>query len=179
MKIILNTTEENIAEDWDYNYLKRESEYTVYGMIIKKSHILYYLCDEIYIDFPSTHPFNIFKVIDGRLSRYWIFGLVKDTEQSMELMFPEWVNEDKFANNLVDGEEREVQIFKAYKEAMDLEFPDSSISEIAQVGDNEWLICPICIDAWMNRDNKDALVKCPKCLKILNNPRYINEYPHL
>ena len=53
------------------------------------------------------------------------------------------------------------------------------ISEIAQIGDDEWLICPTCLDAWQYNDDKDALVRCPKCLKVLNNPRYKNEYPHL
>jgi hypothetical protein len=62
---------------------------------------------------------------------------------------------------------------------MDLEFPDSSISETAQVGDGEWLICPSFIDAWKYGSNREALVRCPKCLKVYNNPRYKNEYPHL
>ena len=62
---------------------------------------------------------------------------------------------------------------------MDLEFPDSSIIEIAQIIDDEWLMCSFCIDAWQCKNEIDALVKCPKCNKVLNNPRYQNEFPHL
>ena len=60
---------------------------------------------------------------------------------------------------------------------MDLEFPDSSISEVAQIGDDEWLICQQCFDAWQSTNYVDALVKCPTCQKIYNNPRYKNPWP--
>jgi uncharacterized CHY-type Zn-finger protein len=57
---------------------------------------------------------------------------------------------------------------------MNLEFPDPSIVESAQIGDDEWLICPKCIDAWKST-TRDALVICPNCKKMFINPRYKNE----
>lgn len=39
---------------------------------------------------------------------------------------------------------------------MDLEFSDPSITEVAEIGDKDGLICPKCIDAWKWDDNRDA-----------------------
>ena len=120
-----------------------------------------------------------FKIIDNRLSRYWVFGIIEGLESHPSWLFPEWINEPYFQDNLTDLAPREVQIFKAYKKFMDLEFPDNTVSGVAQVGDDKWLICVDCLDAWENPDVKDAMVRCPKCGKIFHNPRYKNEWPHL
>jgi hypothetical protein len=56
---------------------------------------------------------------------------------------------------------------------MDLEFPDPSISDKTQALDDEWLMCPFCIDAWQS-DSKDGMVICPTCHRKLHNPRYEN-----
>ena len=40
------------------------------------------------------------------------------------------------------------------------------------MGDDKWLICPDCIDAWESSSAIDPLVRCPKCLKVFNNPRF-------
>ena len=55
---------------------------------------------------------------------------------------------------------------------MDLEFLDPSISNFAEIADDDWLMCPKCIDAWKSKGDRDALVKCSKCLTIFKNPRY-------
>jgi len=108
------------------------------------------------------------------MSRFWEFDLIQENLGYVGpyISFPEWIQEEYFYSNLVDGEKRERTIFNRYKELMDLEFPDSSISISAEVGDENWLICPICIDAWECKNNIDALVKCPKCGGKMNNPRY-------
>ncbi len=172
---------ENLKRGSDllYENLIIGREYNVYGMIVNHGQICYYISDREYCHFPVARPANLFIIIDHRLSRYWIFGTIEAFENYPLWIFPEWLNEPYFQDNLTDYEEREVKIFKSYKELMDLEFPDSSIIEVAQIGDNEWLICPMCNDAWRYNNIMHALVKCPNCLKILNNPRYKNEYPHL
>jgi len=155
-------------------------EYIVYALSEYYESIWYCICDESYTYHPMWIPEHFFELSDNRLSHYWIFSFKEDLKKNRFFFgFHEWANQLDFYDNLVDGEKREVQIFKTYKELMDLEFSDSSISEIAQIGDDEWLICPACLDAWQYKDDKDALVRCPKCLKVLNNPRYKNEYPHL
>ena len=57
----------------------------------------------------------------------------------------------------------------------DLKYPDDSVDKIAEIGDDRWLICPICIDAWISPDVHNAMVKCPKCKQYLQNPRYTRE----
>ncbi len=157
-------------------------EYTIYGITIRDEYIWYYLCDEIYTYFPRWKPPFFFEVVDPRLSRYWIYSY-KKLENYIRahpiITFPEWANNHPdYYDKLTDGDDPEVAIFKTYKELMDLEFPDSSISKAAQIGDAEWLICPLCWEPWQNSEDIDALVRCPKCQKILNNPRYLNEWPH-
>lgn len=179
MKVILDETKYVAAQQDNYEYLIKGKEYVVYGITIAEGQIYYYICDEMYSYYPMTKPSSFFKVINAHCSRYWIFSLCENPEKFFKLMFPEWINESMFVTNLVDGEDREVKIFKAYKEAMDLEFPDSSITETAQIGDDEWLICPVCIDAWKSKNDLDALVICSECLSILNNPRFKNVYANL
>src|SRR4029078_11674893 len=162
-----------------YDSLDVGMEYHVYGMINNHGKIFYYICDKMHNHFPIAKPAYLFEILDNRLSRYWIFGIIEGFEKYPVWIFPEWINEPYFQDNLTDGEDREVQIFIAYKERMDFEFPDASISQVAQIGDNEWLICPACFDAWLCGNAKDALVRCPSCQNIFNNPRYKNEWPHL
>ncbi|MCX6989868.1 MAG: hypothetical protein NTX49_02205 [Chlamydiae bacterium] len=175
----LSSENESYIQDSGYEFLDIGKEYNIYGMIIIHGKVCYYVCDRAHSLFPIARPADLFEIIDNRLSRYWVFGIIEGFEKYPLWIFPEWINEDYFQDNLTDGEAREVAVFKSYKELMDLEFPDSSISETAQIGDNEWLICPTCIDTWQYNDDRDALVRCLKCQKILNNPRYKNEYPSL
>lgn len=170
-------SEDSIYQDsLRYEFLEIGKEYNVYGMIVNEE-VRYYICETRQALFPVSRPASLFKILDNHLSRYWIFGFIEGFKKYPVWIFSEWINEPYFQDSLTDLAEREVQIFKSYKELMDLEFPDSFISEMAQLGDDEWLICTTCIDAWQHSSVKDALVRCPKCRKILNNPRYKNEYP--
>ncbi len=166
-------------QDVMYEFLDVGKEYNVYGMILIHGQISYYICDRAHNRFPIARPAKLFEIIDNRLSRYWVFGMIQGFEKYLVWIFWEWINEAYFQDNLTDGEEKEVGIFQAYKKLMDLEFPDSSITEDAQIIDDEWLICSSCIDGWECSSDRDALVMCPKCQKILNNPRYKNRYPGL
>lgn len=87
------------------------------------------------------------------------------------LSFKEFANED-FYERFIDGGEEEEEIFYRYQQAMELEFPNPSVLEKADVGDRDWLICPFCIDAWEHSDTTFAMVVCPKCEKVMHNPRY-------
>lgn len=177
MKIkCISTKKESI--DSIYEFLEIEKEYTVYGMMVKDGEVFYYICDRVHLFFPIPRPAHLFEIIDHRLSRYWIFGIIEGFKKYPSWIFPEWVNEPYFQDSLTNLEEREVAIFKSYKELMDLEFPDSFVSEIAQIADIGWLICPSCLEAWESSNDVYALIKCPKCHKTLKNPIYKNEYPH-
>lgn len=172
----------NYSIDVENFSIKEGKEYVVYAIWIYLGYIWYCICDEDKTFYPIWNPSMLFEVSDNRLSRYWIFTIDKDDDKKAPfLSFPEWASDMNFYEDLVDGnsDDKSAIIFKKYKELMDLEFPDSSISETAQIGDEEWLICPKCIDAWQSKSNRDALVKCPKCKTIFNNPRYKDEWPHL
>ncbi len=155
-----------------YEFLDIGSEYNVYGMIVYHGQLSYYICDRVHTRFPVAIPLHHFEIINSNLSRYWIFGIIEGVEKFPLWTFPEWINEPYFFDGLTDQEEREVSIFKAYKELMGVEFPDPSITELALVGDSEWLICPDCMDAWNSPGDKDGMVICPKCKKMMHNPRH-------
>ena len=151
--------------------------YVVYGMILYSGYVWYYICDESYGYYPSWNPSPLFNVEDGRLSKYWLYSFEKGKNRDMSetrWAYPEWVNEPYYYDHLTDGDEREVKIFQKYKAHMDIEFPNPSITERATALDEEWLMCPLCIDAWRSLC-KEGMVICPKCKHMLHNPRYENK----
>lgn len=159
--------------------VKEGKEYLVYATSIYFGYVWYCICFEDTDFYPHWAPSMLFEVTDNRLSRYWIFGLCeayKDAgiKKVPFLSFPEWTNDIYFYEDLIDEgyDDPNTVIFNKYKEIMDLEFEVSSISETAQIGDAQWLLCPKCIDAWQSENDRDALVKCPICATIYNNPRY-------
>jgi hypothetical protein len=145
-------------------------EYTVYALGKSDGEPLYYLYDEYCSYYPMFHSSPFFEITDNHPSRYW----VPSKSEPNFLAYPEWALDDNYYGNLIDDEAGESRIFRHYKALMDLEFPDSTITEKAQIGDAQWLICPTCIDAWQSPDNLDAVVICPKCQNMLHNPRYQN-----
>jgi hypothetical protein len=162
-------------------YVEVDQEYIVYGMTIREGFIWYYLCDQAFTYFPRWKPSPFFEVIDPRISRYWIYSYKKmDSYLHAHpiLTFPEWANNHPdYYDKLTDGRPYEVEVFHTYKEWMDLEFPDKSIFEYAEVGDKEWLICSQCIDPWQDSNPHNGMVRCPKCNKIMHNPRYQDACP--
>ena len=49
--------------------------------------------------------------------------------------------------------------------------PIPRITDRANEIDNNWLMCPLCNDAWESQ-SLYGMVRCPKCKKRLHNPRY-------
>lgn len=148
-------------------------EYIVYGMTVYLGTIWYYLADDTYSDYPIWHPSSLFDVVDGRLSRHWRYS-DQGGERAVKrprIAFPEWACDPDFYARLTDWEEKEIAIFKQYKELMDLEFEDLSITEFADQ-ENDWLLCRNCWEAWESTNHEDALVRCPKCATILKNPKF-------
>jgi hypothetical protein len=169
--------ENSICDDFLSKYfLDLNTEYVVYAVAIEKGNLIYCICDRAYSYHPRWKPARYFEITDSRISRYWIFLL--DGPYPI-LSFPEWANQSDFYGNLCEGEKTEVTIFQSYKGLMDLEFPNSRITQTAQIIDREWLMCPSCFDAWKHYEVQDALICCPKCKTVWNNPRYKNEWPHL
>lgn len=155
--------------------------YVIYAALSLNGYPGYFICDDDTDVYPLWYPSNFFNIIDSRLSRYWIGSVQEDDKTKTTLFFGffEWANEDFFHDHLIDGEAREMDLFRKYKQLMDLEFPDSAITQAASIGDQEWLICPSCLDAWKNSNCDDALVMCPICHQTFCNPRYQNKFPRI
>jgi hypothetical protein len=158
-----------------YERLFINQEYTVYGILIIENITYFYICASTDDDYSLPLLSTAFSIVDPRPSRFWIFGI---RNQNPILFFPEMIQEEYFEDRITDWQQREMDIFKKYKKLMDFEFPDSSITENAQIGDENWLICPTCIAPWEYSSDKDAIVECPTCKKAMNNPRYKDALPH-
>ena len=163
----------NPKNNYDNDFLEINKEYNVYGMLVDDGQVYYYTCDQLQDDYPLAMPAPLFEIKDNRVSRYWVFGTIEGFKKCLIWIFPEWIVEPYFSDKLTDWKAREVKIFKTYKKLMDLEFPDPSISETAEIADNQWLMCPLCIDAWQSSNERDGMIRCPKCNTIMHNPRYL------
>jgi hypothetical protein len=154
-----------------------DKSYLVYTMDEQDGITWFCIVDEEY-SAPRWHPNLFFEVSDPRLSKYWICNFWNDSQDISHFVlgFPEWTNNKYFYTDLIESEEDVWEIFLKYEKLMYVEFPDPAVVEKAQIGDEDWLICPLCIDAWKS-NTQDALVTRPKCKTVLNNPRYKNELP--
>lgn len=101
-------------------------EYVVYGIEIIDGYPWYYLCDDGNAGYPWPYPAPLFDVSDGRISTYWSYKhkmrVVKDTvDLYTHFTFKDWLDDDFFADRLLDGGAREMNIFQQYKKKMDCE----------------------------------------------------------
>ena len=103
-------------------------EHVVYAMGVEAGQLWFYLCAGRGESVPFRYPSPAFDVIDGRISRSWVFDLVKTRHDSYPLLaFPEWVSDLAFYERLTDALEPELGIFRRYRLLMDAESeePDS------------------------------------------------------
>lgn len=149
--------------------------YTVFSVFEFMDSVWYAVCDEFFNGYPSIYPYTLFELVDSRVSRHWHVSVnnINDAKPTLELSFPEWLDDPFFYNSLIDGESKSVQIFSDYKLLMDLEFGDSSISLSAEALDSAWVLCPSCHDAWECSNTVDELIKCVNCKEIVKNPRIV------
>jgi hypothetical protein len=157
--------------------LEINKNYNVYGMYYIKQVIYYLIFDG---ETPDWYPSELFTIIDNRISYMWYFKKYDPIDPGLIEAFwgyYELIIIDNHYSDLVDREYKAMSIFRKRKEQMDMEFPDASITEVAQLGDETWLICPTCIEAWEFTSCRDGMVRCPKCKNVMHNPRYKNELP--
>ena len=123
--------------------------------------------------YPVAYFVAFFDMVDRRVSRCWTIGYQGTNARSSEifLTFEEWSMDAASYERLVDGAEQEQRIFRARKELTDLEFPNPSIVDAAQMLDGGWLLCPKCANAWESQA-ADGMSRCPKCGALLRNPRW-------
>jgi len=152
-------------------------EYTVFGLLFSSGMPHYLICDDndIYYDndaIPVWHPPSMFAVTCDRVSRHWRVANWSNSEQYFVLIgYPEITESPEAYDRLVDADPAARYAFYKRKQLAELEFPDSSIEQVAQLIEGDWLQCPFCADAWQS-NSLNALVRCPACRKISNDPRY-------
>jgi hypothetical protein len=137
-------------------YIRVGKEYIVYGLCQFSDDIDFLVYEESICSFPIWCLSLFFEIINPLASRYWLCSIKENykDQKGVVVGFPEMIKDDSFYNNLTDGEEEELKIFRYYRKLMDLEFPNNSIKEKAQIGDEKWLMCPSCIDAWEGSDDR-------------------------
>lgn len=151
--------------------------YIVYGMVLSRSHIKYLVLGN-FDPFPQWMPAELFEITDGKLSRHWYCGSNFDgLSYTVKFVwgYKELAECSLHFDLLVDRDREALNVFTQRKAAMDLEFPDPAISDIAEIIEGNWVMCPKCIDAWESQPTLDALLRCPSCGSILINPNQLNE----
>jgi hypothetical protein len=142
--------------------------YIVYAITVRDNYLWYYIDDDYSYVYPVGEPAPLLSIVEGRMSRYWVCSY-------SIIVFPEWANDPyNFYDALTNGDEEEEEIFLRYKKLMDVEFPNPSITISATLLDTNWLMCPICIDAW-ETVSTEGMVICPKCHTMMHNPQYSRE----
>jgi hypothetical protein len=168
-----NLTLMEFHQDGEVPHLDIGNFYEVYAICIRNKYPWFYICDEGY-SFPLSFPLPFFEIIDNRLSKYWTMGYncsyIKNTGDDIDILFAfkEWTHNKYFYEKLLNGKGKE--IFLKYKSLMDVEFPDSNLRQAEVLKDN-WIMCPECNESWEEFKN-DGILRCPKCLKQINNPLY-------
>jgi hypothetical protein len=104
-----------LLSDGQTNLVQNE-EYCVYGIAFRDNHPWYYLCLGEDDDSPTAYPAELFKIIDGKLSSYWMLS----TEES-SIVFEEWANDSSFYERLVDDDPTAIAQFKRYQTLMNNE----------------------------------------------------------
>ena len=162
-----------LRDDKESKYLERGVEYTVFAVYLK--HPIEFM---IQVDSLPSAPFLISSddvdILDNRLSKFWVFGnvtqaTINSNERPAILAFPEWVNDIGFYQNIIESTGGSGDIWREYKEKMELEFAPSDLVKTAIDLDNGWLQCVDCSDAWLPELIGEA-VSCPSCSAIQRRP---------
>lgn len=104
--------------------------------------------------------------------KFWTFWA--DLEIEYALALDQGLEDISYGGNIII--DRALQVLKKMTEEklVDmktyLKISDPYIKESAIVGDDVWLICSKCIDAWED-NSSSAMVICPKCKYAFHNPR--------
>lgn len=158
----------------------KESEFLIKGVE--------YTVFAVYLDFPTgfmvqvdslpAEPYLVgsdeVDVIDNRLSRYWVYGsAVPETNHSNErpaiLAFSAWVDDVGFYENIVDSKGGSGDIWREYREKMELEFASASLNKTAIPLDHGWMQCVDCSDAWVPSSDGEVIC-CPSCSALQRRP---------
>lgn len=156
--------------------LELNKEYLIYGISFYNDICEYLISDKYNKIF--WFPDEIFHVSENSISSLWYFKKLEKTEWLTSNWYIwgyyELANYEKHLEDLIERVPEALEIFYIRKKNMDLEFSDLSIKEKASTVDNNWLMCPTCVDAWES-NSIFAMVECPKCKNVMHNPKYYKD----
>lgn len=103
--------------------------YTVFAVSKYFDIVFYYILSDESNEYPLAYPFHLFEIYDYNISKFWVTSLKKiqtvediNIENQEIISFKEWsYNGDRFYENLIEGKNQEVLIFKDYRVKMLLE----------------------------------------------------------
>jgi hypothetical protein len=115
------------SENMIFELLSINKIYNVYAVFTIQNNRCFLICDDLYdgdcFKYPTFYPASLFEIIDNTPSQYWI---TKENSNHFQkgtnnMGFPNIINEEFFNGNLVEGYEREEEIFDFYKNLIDKE----------------------------------------------------------
>lgn len=97
-------------------------EYVVYALLFMRGHVWYYIKPAIW-DYPIYFPGPLFDVTAPSLPRHWVFGF--DHNGHPLLAWREWVEDVTFYEQLANGEEAALAVWRSYKAHIDEDSRDT------------------------------------------------------
>ena len=99
-------------------------EFIVYGIVFWDNSPWYYVCDENDDEYPVPKYSGFFETIDDQLSNQFklCHSIDENGKKYSALVFSEWSENKLFYENLVNGNDHEVNIFLKNKKLIDNEF---------------------------------------------------------
>ncbi|MEQ8406409.1 MAG: hypothetical protein RKE49_15035 [Oceanicaulis sp.] len=139
---------------------------TVYAVALDKE-INFCFQSNNHCSFPSFVSEDDAKIIDGRLSRYWVMrgphpGAGPPIARRLMISFPELAHDAGFLEKLSDGDPTVSAIWRRYRELMDLEFSDPTLP-MARHLEGDWYQCPRCDDGFEFDIRFQETLVCPTC----------------
>lgn len=98
--------------------------YVVYAITVYAEYIWYYLMDEENLWYPVMYPSPLFEVLDGRISKTWVYSFKKGIDQPSSrtfMSYSEWVHNPSHYDLLIGKDEKALGLFDNCKAFMDAE----------------------------------------------------------
>lgn len=115
----------SFSSETEYVELDVGKQFVVYAITTIKKHV-WYLVEVQGLSVPMYYPAHLFKITDGRLSKYWIVKEGQDDYDNkahiVKIGFKELVEDDFFYGELLEDNPENIEVFKKYKKSMDNEF---------------------------------------------------------
>ncbi|MBC7884149.1 MAG: hypothetical protein H7X99_01640 [Saprospiraceae bacterium] len=148
-------------------YIVLGVEYTENGFVN------FMISDDTDVTYPSFYPSEFFKIVDNRVSKYWInrpsnFYPFKEIHFPNLITFYEAIKNSFFFDDLLKCKKKALEAYETNKELMENDYPEDQIFFAERLSDT-WVMCAYCDDSW-ETDNVQGIIKCPKNSHRNNNP---------